>query len=146
MDSRFDPDPVIRLMGKMNLEHPAGVYKTYGTKSVSFLSAIVHLGATLIKSSIQSMGPGNHISFENGQQAEFDIILLNTGYKKTNFQSFCFPTSIADHHDEALFKVLSEASYPRNLFKRVVHPAMKNLYFVGFARPGFASIPAIAET
>ena len=92
------------------------------------------------------MGPRNQVEFVDGSYGKFDIVLLNTGYTKSSFEGFCFPPSMKDCHDKVLFNVLSEASYVRNLFKRVIHPGMKNLYFVGFARPGFASIPAIAET
>lgn len=88
------------------------------------------------------------MEFENGRREEFDIILLNTGYKRSTFEGFCYsPTSAPQDvlHDETLFQVLKEATNVRNLYKRLMHPAMKNLFFVGFARPGFASIPAIAE-
>lgn len=133
---------VIRRMGQMNLKHPVGVYKTYGTKSIKFLSAVEHLGAKLIHSNIKSMGPGNRVEFENGTIGEFDVVLMNTGYTKTNFDGF-----VEDCSDETLSSILCEASYVRNLFKRVIHPAIpKGLFFIGFARPGFASIPAIAET
>ena len=137
---------MIRRMGLMNLKHPAGMYRTYGTKSIKFLAAVETLGAKLVGSSIHSMGPGNRVDFVNGYTEQFDIVLLNTGYKKSNFEGFCFPASKKNCHDKVLFNVFSEASSVRNLFKRVVHPAMKNLYFIGFARPGFGSIPAIAET
>jgi hypothetical protein len=51
-----------------------------------------------------------------------------------------------DDHHHSLFRIFSEASYVRNLYKSAVHPAVSNLYFVAFARPGFAYIPAIVET
>ena len=85
------------------------------------------------------------VEFENGYIGNFDIILLNTGYKRSTFEGFCFSPIDEELHDETLFQILKEASNVRNLYKWIIHPAMKNLFFVGFARPGFASIPAIAE-
>lgn len=98
----------------MNIKHPSGVFRTYGTKSIKYLYAIEHLGAKLVESNIQCLGPGNLVRFENGKEEEFDIVLLNTGYKKSSFEGFCIPGD-----DKILSKVLSEASYVRNLYKRV---------------------------
>jgi len=144
-DSRLDSDPVIRNMGLLNLKHSAGFYKTYGTKSIKFLVAIEHLGVQFIPSTISEMS-GYNVEFEDGSSGEFDMILLNTGYQKSNLEGFCFDrTSMEVDHDATLFQVLKEASYGRNLYKRVVHPAIDNLFFIGLVRPAFGSIPVIAE-
>ena len=132
-------------MGRLNLKHPTGVYHTYGTKSVGFLRAVEELGSKLVRSTIKKMGPGNRVEFANGEDGEYDLVLLNTGYTASSFQGFCYPPSMKDKHDPILYQILSEASIVRNLYKRVTHPGMKNLFFIGFSRPGFASIPAIAE-
>ncbi len=132
-------------MGRLNLKHPTGVYHTYGTKSVGFLRAVEEYGAKLVSSTIKKMGPGRRVEFVNGAEGEYDLVLLNTGYTASSFQGFCYPPSMKDKHDAVLYQVLSEASAVRNLYKRVTHPGMKNLFFIGFSRPGFASIPAIAE-
>ena len=147
LDSRVDNEVVIRRMGELNLTHPGGIYKTYGTKSINFLVAIEELGAKFVHSGIKSMGPDKQITFCDGTVMEYDILLLNTGYGKSNFEGFCSsdPSSPREE-DKILHDVFSEASYARNLYKRVVHPAVRDLYFVGFARPGFASISTIAET
>lgn len=89
----------------MNIKHPSGVFRTYGTKSIKYLYAIEHLGAKLVESNIQCLGPGNLVRFENGKEEEFDIVLLNTGYKKSSFEGFCIPGD--------------DKSYVRNLYKRV---------------------------
>ncbi len=132
-------------MGRLNLKHPTGVYHTYGTKSVGFLRAVEEYGAKLVSSTIKTMGPGKRVEFVNGAEGEYDLVLLNTGYTASSFQGFCYPPSMKDKHDPVLYQILSEASVVRNLYKRVTHPGMKNLFFIGFSRPGFASIPAIAE-
>jgi len=108
---------------------------------------IEHLGVKFIQSSISAIGSDYKVEFEDGSSGEFDIVLLNTGYQQSSFEGFCFDrNSMEEEFDATLFQILQEASYTRNLYKRVVHPAIENLYFIGFARPGFAPIPVIAET
>ena len=80
-------------MGLLNLRHPVGVIKTYGTNSVNFLHAIEHLEAKFVSSSIHSMGHHNRVHFVDGSSGKFDIVVLNTGYIKSSFEEFCFPTS-----------------------------------------------------
>lgn len=132
-------------MGKLNRSHPDGVYKTFGTKSVHFLYAVEHLGLELIASTISKISSKNTVEFENGTMGDFDIILLNTGYQRSTFEGFCHDPIEEELHDKNLFEILKQASNVRHLYKRMMHPGMKNLFFVGFARPGFGSIPAIAE-
>jgi hypothetical protein len=83
-----DSDPVIRRMGRLNAEHPGGVYRTYGSKSIGFLIAVEHMGAKLIKTTIKSFGPGKMVTFEDGTSEEFDVVVLNTGYTKTWFDEY----------------------------------------------------------
>lgn len=132
-------------MGRLNRSHPDGVYKTYGTKSIHFLYAAEHLGLELIASTISKISSKNTVEFENGMMGDFDIILLNTGYQRSTFEGFCHDPIKKELHDKNLFEILKQASNVRHLYKRMIHPGMKNLFFVGFARPGFGSIPAIAE-
>jgi dimethylaniline monooxygenase (N-oxide forming) len=140
-DAADKTDPVIQLIGKLNLQHPGGVYKTYGTKSASFAEAIVEHGAVLAPQ-VAQLGPGKRVEFTDGTVVEADVIVCNTGYGAPVFEQMLAPNST----DGELRKVLQECSCVRSLYKRCVHPDLPNrLFLVGFARPQHGSIPPIAE-
>ena len=135
-------DPILRMMGETNLRHPAGVYKTYGTKSSSFIEAIVEHGAVM-KPQVRSIGPGKRVVFTDGSEIEADILVCSTGFGPPNF-THLMP---ADSTDALLERVLHDASSSvRNLYKRSIHPELPDrLFWVGFARPQHGSIPPISE-
>jgi dimethylaniline monooxygenase (N-oxide forming) len=140
-DAANTTDPVIQRLGEINQTHPAGVYKTYGTKSSSFIEAIVEHGAQL-RPQIAQLGPGKRVTFLDGTTAEADAIVCNTGYGAPVFTSL-LPE---DSSDSELRGILRECATVRDLYKRCVHPRIPDrLFFVGFARPQHGSIPPIAE-
>ena len=140
-DAKKD-EPVLKMMGETNLRHPSGVYKTYGTKSSSFLEAVVEHGAVL-KPQVRSLGPGKRVVFTDGTEIEADILVCSTGFGPPGFTSLL----AAGSADGLLKRVLDDASTSvRHLYKRAVHPELPDrLFWVGFARPQHGSIPPIAE-
>mmetsp|Transcript_41803 Transcript_41803/g.99158 ORF Transcript_41803/g.99158 Transcript_41803/m.99158 type:complete len:575 (+) Transcript_41803:83-1807(+) len=144
-DSVLDRDEVIKEMGKYNFavlekgSNRLGVYGTFGTKNTSFLKAMVKCGAKL-KPEIIRLGPGKSVHFADSTVTEADVLLFNTGFR----YDFSFIQPSAD--DVELKQALEDAKDVRNLWKKVLHPAVgASLCFVGFARPAFGSQPPMAE-
>eukprot|EP00964_Phaeocystis_antarctica_P058285 scaffold34560_cov64-Phaeocystis_antarctica.AAC.7 len=68
-------------MGRLNAEHPDGVYGTYGTD-------VLGCKVPIRKTEIREFGPGKRVLFQDGTSGEYDAVLLNTGYTKTCFDLY----------------------------------------------------------
>ena len=96
------------------------------TVSSDLLPRLGH-GDITVKPNITRFSGGRNVEFEDGTSEELDLIIYCTGYKIT------FP-----FFDEALLDA------PDNripLYRRVVHPELKGLFFVGLLQPLGAIMP-----
>ena len=103
--------------------------EAHPTVSGRILDRIAH-GTITPKPNIAALD-GNSVRFVDGSAVEADVVVYCTGYKIT------FP-----------FFEESFVSAPENrieLFRRVVHPDIDHLYFIGLVQPLGAIMP-IAET
>lgn len=140
LDAYVDSNRVINYQGRLNLKHPMGVQRTYGTKATSFIEAILTHGVRHA-SAIANVGPGKKVSFVDGSSIEADVVIMNTGYQRPGFDKLCCQST-----DPVLHRILDESRVARQLFKRCLHPALPDrLGFIGLARPGFGAIPPISE-
>ncbi len=85
-------------------------------------------GAVKFKPNIQSF-KGRTVTFEDGSQQDFDTIIYATGYKVT----FPFLKHIPDFDVEENNNI--------SLYKKVIHPDYKNLYFLALIQPLGAVMP-----
>lgn len=94
------------------------------------ISPVIKSGEVKLKPGMESIA-GREIKFTDGSSINADSILYATGYKKD------FPF-IAE--DRAFFTPDRFA-----LYQRILHPQMKNLFFVGYCRPICSSIPLVEQ-
>jgi cation diffusion facilitator CzcD-associated flavoprotein CzcO len=136
------PLPLLRLFYKRALKTAAGYPTDYGlpepdhklaeahpTISSDLLPRLGH-GDITVKPNIAEFPGGRTIRFQDGSTEEIDLVVYCTGYKIT------FP-----FFDEDLLDA------PDNripLYRRVVHPDLPGLYFIGLVQPLGAIMP-IAE-
>ena len=136
------PLPLLRMFYKRALMTAAGHPTDYGlpepdhklveahpTISSDLLPRLGH-GDIAVKPNIAEFAGGRRVRFEDGSEEEIDLVIYCTGYKIT------FP-----FFDPALLDA------PDNripLYRRVVHPEHRGLYFIGLVQPLGAIMP-IAE-
>lgn len=101
------------------------------SKNVSFIPNIVN-GKLRVNDSGVARIAGNHVVFKDGKSADFDAIVLCTGFKK-NFSALGSDLAVKDNN-------------VRNLYKHAFHPDHGGLLaFIGFVRPYTGGIPIVAE-
>jgi hypothetical protein len=113
-----------------------GPPSTYGTKTSGFIEA-VEAGNTTLRPAIRALGPERRVTFEDGTTTDADLVVLCTGFAPS------LPFLASD-----LPECAAAACDPSGaLYGHVVPPddAFRGLYFLGFSRPGFGSIPPLAE-
>ncbi len=136
--SRF-PFPVQRMILKRTFLKHTGHPTDYGlpepdhrigeahpTVSADLLSRLGH-GDIAVKPNISRFAGGRTVEFADGTAEEIDLIVYCTGYKIT------FP-----FFDDSLLNA------PDNrvpLYRRVVHPELDGLYFIGLVQPLGAIMP-----
>ncbi|MCF1495769.1 SidA/IucD/PvdA family monooxygenase [Agrobacterium vitis] len=112
--------------------HPEGNWSQRGIfcKNVSFIPGIVSGRVTLNDSGIER-SDGNCVTFQDTATAEFDTIMLCTGYTSNAL-------TIGD------LKV--KDGNVRNLYRHFLHPEHRGtVAFIGFVRPFSGGIPICAE-
>jgi dimethylaniline monooxygenase (N-oxide forming) len=138
-DRYLNPSPVIQGVGRYNLASrysKRGPSSTYGTKTSGFIEAL-EAGNTTMRPAVKSLGPGKRVTFEDGTTTDADLVVLCTGFAPS--LPFLEPQ---------LAECAAAAAQPsKRLYGHVVPPdeVHRGLYFIGFARPGFGSIPPLAE-
>lgn len=101
------------------------------SKNVSFIPNIVNGKLRVNDSGVERIA-GNHVVFKDGKSADFDAIVLCTGFKK-NFSALGPDLAVKDNN-------------VRNLYKHAFHPDHGGLLaFIGFVRPYTGGIPIVAE-
>ncbi|MBO0949518.1 flavin-containing monooxygenase [Fibrella forsythiae] len=83
----------------------------------------IKAGTIAVRPGIKQVNP-NSVIFTDGREDPFDAIILATGYR-TGLAELLAP--------EISRKILNEKGYPRGLWD--TSPALKGLYFLGFALP-----------
>jgi dimethylaniline monooxygenase (N-oxide forming) len=127
-----DDKAVLAKTKEINDRRGRSPFQRFGTKNTSFVEAMVHYGAEY-KPDIASIS-GRKVTFKDGSEFIADRIVFCTGYR-------------------ALYPFLAECphlaeggSNPRLMFKRMIHPdAGADIVWIGLVRPGFGSIPPMAE-
>jgi hypothetical protein len=104
-------------------DHAIG--EAHPTVSADFLNRLAH-GEVTYKPAIATLA-GDRVRFEDGSEEAVDTIVWCTGYKVT------FP-----FFDERL---ISAPGNDLPLFRRVFHPAIDNVFFVGLLQPLGAVMP-----
>ncbi|MDO8188032.1 NAD(P)-binding domain-containing protein [Conexibacter sp. JD483] len=102
-----------------------GLGEAHPTISADFLNRLAH-GEMAYKPGIASLA-GERVLFEDGSEEEIDAIVWCTGYRVT------FP-----FFDEGL---ISAPGNDLPLFRRVFHPAIDDVFFVGLLQPLGAIMP-----
>lgn len=101
------------------------------SKNVSFIPNIVNGRLRVNDSGVERI-VGNRVFFKDGHEAEFDAIVLCTGFKK-DFSALGRDLAVKDDN-------------VRNLYKHAFHPDHDGrLAFIGFVRPYTGGIPIVAE-
>lgn len=101
------------------------------SKNVSFIPNIVN-GKLRVNDSGVARIDGHTVTFKDGKTAEFDAIVLCTGFRK-DFSALGADLAVKDNN-------------VRNLYKHAFHPAHGGrLAFIGFVRPYTGGIPIVAE-
>lgn len=104
-------------------DHKIG--SAHPTISADFLNRIAH-GEMQHKPNVAAL-EGEHVRFEDGTVEEIDAIVWCTGYKVT------FPFFDAD--------LIAAPDNDLPLFRRVFHPRLDNVFFVGLLQPLGAIMP-----
>jgi cation diffusion facilitator CzcD-associated flavoprotein CzcO len=101
------------------------------SKNVSFIPNIVNGKLRVNDSGVERIS-GNRVFFKDGHAADFDAIVLCTGFKK-DFSALGQDLAVKDNN-------------VRNLYKHAFHPDHDGtLAFIGFVRPYTGGIPIVAE-
>jgi dimethylaniline monooxygenase (N-oxide forming) len=101
------------------------------SKNVSFIPNLVSGKLRKNDSGVAKIS-GNTVTFEDGESADFDAIVLCTGFKK-DFSALGKDLAVKDNN-------------VRNLYKHAFHPDHGGrLAFIGFVRPYTGGIPIVAE-
>ncbi len=101
------------------------------SKNVSFIPNLVNGKLRLNDSGVARIA-GNRVTFKDGKEAEFDVVLLCTGFKM-DFAALGPDLAVKDNN-------------VRNLYKHSFHPDHGGrLAFMGFVRPYTGGIPVVAE-
>lgn len=102
-------------------------HQQFITKSDVFCDALARPGVSL-KPAVSRFGP-DRVYFADGTYAEADAVIFCSGFKVR------FPFLPID----------SEGWDWRQLYKKVLHPRLPGIAFVGFARPHIGAIPPVTE-
>ena len=125
-----DDFKVLAEARSINQQGKMSAMQRFGTKSASFVEAIVHHNALYKVGDFKLTEDA--VVFEDGSVFKCDVIICATGFKVN------FPWLPDD--------VNAVARYPRRLFKSTFHPCFgPRMAFAGFARPNLGAIPPIAE-
>ncbi|GLY30724.1 NAD(P)-binding domain-containing protein [Kineosporia sp. NBRC 101731] len=111
--------------------HPEGSWspRRIFCKNVSFLPSIVS-GKVVVNDAGLDRADGSTVHFQDGTQAEFDAVVLCTGY----------------HRDLRLGDIDVEDGNVRNLYRHFLHPGHDGkVAYIGFVRPFSGGIPICAE-
>lgn len=112
--------------------HPDGSWSQRGIfcKNVTFIPSIVSGRVALNDAGIERFD-GKRVFFRDGTDAEFDTVVLCTGYSSRDI-------SLGDLH--------VKDGNVRNLYKHFLHPEHEGtVAFIGFVRPFSGGIPICAE-
>lgn len=111
--------------------HPAGSWskRCIFCKNVSFIPSIVS-GKVVVNDTGLARAEGTMVHFRDGTRAEYDAVVLCTGYKR----------------DLTVGDLRVEDGNVRNLYRHFLHPGHDNkVAFIGFVRPFSGGIPICAE-
>ncbi|MFT4085804.1 MAG: NAD(P)-binding domain-containing protein [Gordonia sp. (in: high G+C Gram-positive bacteria)] len=125
-DAYFD---MIRTWNRRS--HPDGSWSQRGIfcKNVSFIPSIVDGVVELNDAGIER-AEGSRVYFKDGASAEFDAVVLCTGYE----------------HDFSLGELEVPENNVRNLYRHLIHPEHEGtVAFIGLTRPFSGGIPICAE-
>ena len=100
--------------------------EAHPTISSDLLPRLGH-GDIVVKPNIAEFTGGRRVRFEDGSEEELDLIIYCTGYKIT------FPFFDSDLLDAPDNRI--------PLYRRVVHPDLRGLYFIGLVQPLGAIMP-----
>lgn len=136
---RWLPEAATERLRKLSLKIQVGNYEDYGLKNPDFPVTYDHptvnsellymLRHGKVKAAVGiSKVEDKTVTFEDGRQEEFDIIIAATGYK------------IATPFFDPEFLDYSEADR-LELYLRMFHPDHKNLIFIGLVQPQGAIWP-----
>ena len=120
-------NPMRRALADWNLK--SGNYSNQVfTKNEIFLRSVVEKKLTVNASGIDRLEK-NSVVFNDGEEREIDVIMLNTGYQ-VDF-SFIKDADIKDM---------------RQNYRHMIHPDLgEDVVFIGWARPNAGSVPACSE-
>ncbi len=99
--------------------------ESHPTVSSRILDRITH-GAIKVKPNIRRLD-GNEVEFDDGSRVHADVVIYCTGYK------ISFPFFDEDF--------ISAPDNRIDLYRRVFHPEIKNLFFIGLLQPLGAVMP-----
>ncbi len=99
--------------------------EAHPTVSSRILDRITH-GAIKVKPNIRRLD-GNEVEFDDGSRVHADVVIYCTGYK------ISFPFFDEDF--------ISAPDNKIDLYRRVFHPVIKNLFFIGLLQPLGAVMP-----
>ncbi len=99
--------------------------EAHPTVSSRILDRITH-GAIKVKPNIRRLD-GNEVEFDDGSRVHADVVIYCTGYK------ISFPFFDEDF--------ISAPDNRIDLYRRVFHPVIKNLFFIGLLQPLGAVMP-----
>lgn len=102
-------------------------HQQFLTKSDVFLKALAHPNVQL-KPGLQSFTPQG-VRFTDGSLVAADSVIFCSGFKVT------FP----------FLPISSQGWDWRKLYKKIFHPDLPNIGFVGFARPNIGAMPPVTE-
>ena len=127
-----DDKKVLAKTSEINQRRGRSPFQRFGTKNTSFVEAMLNYGAEY-KPDIASIA-GRKVTFTDGSEFTADRIIFCTGYRaRYPFLDEC-P------------RVAEGGANPRLMFKRMIHPDVgAAIAWIGLVRPGFGSIPPMAE-
>lgn len=133
---KADSSDLGSIIGKINydlVQRGQGAGHTFATKNAEGLANCISRGSVVYKG-VKSC-QGKSVAFDDGNSAEFDVMILCTGFKP----DFSFlEENFADFAQEVLGDF-------RILFKNMIHPEIEGIIFGGFVRPNFGSVIPMIE-
>ena len=139
----YSKNPLLKATGEYNKNVLAksgqGVFSTPGTKSNTFIRALVENDAELVPEVLQIL-PKNQVQLKDGRVMNIDIIFQVTGF--TRNLDFMQP----EKFDKTLVDSLEKIQDVRQLFLHCYDPDIgTDLFYAGIARPTFGSQPPLGE-
>jgi len=130
---RLQKNKVLQKMIEYNLDNKSCAFTKFGCKNTSFVEAILHHGCER-KPAVKEFKE-DRVIFVDGSEFMCDAVVCNTGYQNS------FPLL-----EENFPELAKSAVRPRGMFKHIIDADFgTDIMFMGFARPAFGSVPAIAE-